>query len=68
MTQEELGQFLRNAKDPDLFASLAAMERAAVMARSVAIQTGTAIVVVENGQIVRRTAVELQRELPRYPL
>lgn len=50
------------ARDQDLFASIAAMKRAAALARLVAVQTGTAIVVSKNEKIVRRTAAELQAE------
>lgn len=56
MKLEELSQ----AKDQDLITSVAAMKRAAAMARQIAIQTGTAIVVCEDGKIIRRTAAELQ--------
>jgi hypothetical protein len=58
MTQQELSK----AKNPDLRASLAAMRRAAQMARSTAIQTDTEIVIVEDGKPVRVTAEELRKE------
>jgi hypothetical protein len=58
MTQQELSK----AKNPDLRASLAAMRRAAEMARSTAIQTNTEIVIVKDGKPVRITAEELRRE------
>jgi hypothetical protein len=58
MTQRELSK----AKNPDLRASLAAMRRAAEMARSTAIQTGTEIVIVKDGKPVRVTAEELRKE------
>mgnify|MGYP003603733976 CR=1 FL=1 len=57
MTPQELAQ----AKDPDLRASLQAMQRAAELARQTAIQTGTGIVIVENRQVVRMSAEQLQR-------
>lgn len=41
------------AKNPDLRASFAALQRAAELARKVAVQTDTAIVVVENGRLIR---------------
>lgn len=50
---------LSSAKDPDLFSSVAAIQRAAMLARQVAIQTGTAIIVCQDGKIIRRTAAEL---------
>jgi len=58
MTQQELSR----AKNPDLRASLAAMRRAAEMARSTAIQTNTEIVIVKDGKPVRVTAEELLKE------
>lgn len=39
------------AKDPDLKASLAAMQRAALAARKMAVQTGTDIVIFSNQQL-----------------
>lgn len=69
MTPEDLAQ----AKDPDLRHSLAAMKRAAAMARQIAIQTGTELITYEDGKIVRRTAEALlaesrveQATSPRY--
>ena len=59
MTQQELCK----AKDQDLIASVAAMKRAAALARQVAVQTGTRIVVNVNDTIVWRTALQLQAEL-----
>ncbi len=53
---------IREAKDPDLRASVVAMQRAADLARTIAIQTDTGIVVVENGQIVHISAAALRRE------
>ena len=58
MTQQELSK----AKNPDLRASLAAMRRAAEMARSTAIQTNTEIIIVKDGKTVRVTAEELREE------
>ena len=55
-------QELSKARNPDLRASLAAMVRAAELARQIAVQTGTAIVVVRDGKPVRITAEELRRE------
>lgn len=61
MTQKDLDL----AKDPDLRASLKAMQRAAELARKTAMQTGTAIVIVQNDQIVYLSARELaQRNEP----
>lgn len=49
------------AKDPDLRASMAAMQRAAELARKTAIQTDTGIVIVRDGQIVHISAQELRQ-------
>ncbi|MEA1052264.1 hypothetical protein U5801_21015 [Lamprobacter modestohalophilus] len=54
---------ISQAKDPDLRASLAAMQRAAQSARKTAIQTDTAIVVVREGQLVRVSADELRQQI-----
>lgn len=43
---------IATARNPDLRASPAAMRRAAQMARKTAIQTGTELIVVRDGQIV----------------
>lgn len=53
-------QDLSKAKNPDLRASLAAMQRAAELARRTAVQTDTAIVVVQNGKLVRISAEQLR--------
>ena len=54
-------QDISKAKDPDLRASMSAMQRAAALARKTAIQTETYIVIVENGQLVRVSADELRQ-------
>lgn len=56
MTQADLAK----AKDPDLRASLAAMRRAAAMARQMAIDTDTGIVIVRDGKPVVISADELR--------
>jgi hypothetical protein len=57
MTRDPVSQ----AKDKDLPASLAAMQRAARAARETAVRTNTAIVV-QRGQVARRiTAEELRK-------
>ncbi|QBR00434.1 hypothetical protein [Paraburkholderia pallida] len=56
MTQQELYK----AKNPDLRASLAAMQRAAELARQTAILTNTEIIVVRNGKVVRIPAEQLR--------
>ena len=57
MTQKDLSK----AKDPDLRASLAAMQRAAEMARRTAIQTDTEIVIVRGGKMERIPAEQLRK-------
>ena len=51
---------ISRAKDPDLRGSLPAMRRAAAMARKIAIQTGTGLVINRNGKPVRIPASELR--------
>ena len=50
---------ISEAKDPDLRASMAALQRAALQARKTAIQTGTNLVIVKDGQLLRISAEEL---------
>ena len=52
---------LSEAKNPDLRASLAGMRRAAALARQIAIQTDTEIVLVRDGKPVRISAAELRK-------
>ncbi len=58
MTQKELN----TAKDQDLIFSLEAMNRAAQLARKIAIQTDTAIIVFQDEKIVRISSSELREE------
>jgi hypothetical protein len=58
LTQQDLAK----AKNPDLRASLAAMRRAAKMARQTAIQTDTGIIVVRDGKPVRISAKQLRED------
>ena len=58
MTQHELAL----AKDPDLRASLAAIHRAADLARKTALQTDTGIVIVRDEKLVRISAEQLRHE------
>lgn len=60
MTQEELWK----AKNPDIRNSLTAMKRAAELARKIAIQTNTAIVLVKDGKPVRILADQLRERTP----
>lgn len=52
---------INQAKNPDLRASLAGMQRAAELARKTAIQTDTNLVVVKDGKITRISAEELRQ-------
>ncbi len=52
---------ISQAKDQDLPASMAALQRAAESARKTAIQTDTAIVVKRDGKLVRISAQELRK-------
>jgi hypothetical protein len=58
---------ISTARDPDLRASLVALQRAARMARQIAIQTGTGIVVVQDGRTVHISADELRRQSEAEP-
>jgi hypothetical protein len=51
---------ISEAKDKDLRASMAALQRAALVARKTAIQTDTGIVIHRKGQLVRIPASELR--------
>ncbi len=51
---------IQEAKDPDLRASIAAMNRAAETARKTAIQTGTDLIIVKNGKLIRISADSLR--------
>ena len=53
---------ISTAKDPDLRASVAAMHRAAAMARETAIRTDTNLVVVKDGKLVRISAQALRAD------
>ena len=52
---------ISTAKNPDLRASMAAMQRAAALARKTAIQTDTGIVIVRDGRIVHVSEQELRQ-------
>lgn len=52
---------ITTAKDPGLRASMAAMQRAAALARKTAIQTDTHIVIIEGEKLVRISPEELQQ-------
>lgn len=56
MKAEELAR----ARNPDLRGSLAAMRRAAELARKTAIQTDTGIIIVRDGKPVRISAAQLR--------
>lgn len=53
---------ISEAKDPDLRASLAALQRASQLARQTAIQTGTHLVIVKDGRLLRIPADELREQ------
>ncbi len=52
---------ISEAKDMDLRASMAALQRAAESARKTAIQTDTGIVIQRDGKLVRIPANELRK-------
>lgn len=55
---------ISKAKDPDIRAALGALKRAALLARKTAIQTGTDLIVVKNGQLTRISTKELLQSAP----
>ncbi|MBF0147799.1 MAG: hypothetical protein HQL84_13875 [Magnetococcales bacterium] len=57
-------QDITKANDPLLRASPGAMQRAAQLARKVAMQTDTCLVILHEGQLVRISAEELRRGAP----
>lgn len=57
---------IANAKNPDLRASMNALRRASGLAIQTAIQTNTAIVIMEDGEIVRISGEELQSRQSVY--
>ena len=52
---------ITKAKDPALRGSLDALQRSAAAARKVAIQTGTHLVIVKDGKLLRLSAEDLRR-------
>ena len=52
---------IQEAKDPDLRASVAAISRAAELARQTAIQTGSSIVIMVDGKLTRISTLQLQK-------
>ncbi len=53
-------QDLSMARSPELRASLAALQRAAALARKTAIQTNTDLLVVKNGELIRISGEQLR--------
>jgi hypothetical protein len=53
---------ISEARDPDLRASKVAIQRAALLARKVAIQTGTDLIIVQDGKLCRLRGDELRVE------
>ncbi len=58
---------ISHAKNPDLRASQAALQRAADLARQTAIQTDTALIVVQDGKTVRIPAAVLRQQTQAKP-
>lgn len=54
---------ISEAQNPDLRASVAAMQRAAEQARKTAIQTGTDLIVVRDGKITRISPETLRENM-----
>ena len=51
---------ISEARDPDLRSSAVAIQRAALLARKVAIQTVTDLIVVQDGKLTRLSPEELE--------
>ena len=58
---------ISTAKDPDLRGSLTALQRASELARRTAIQTGTNLVIVKDGQTLRIPAATLAEQSKDAP-
>ena len=58
---------ISNAKDPDLRASHEALRRASELARKTAIQTGTDLIIVQNGKTVRIPPAVLREQTQPKP-
>ena len=58
MTTKDISE----AKDPDLRSSMAALLRASQLARKIAIQTDTDLIIAKDGKLVRISPEELRRE------
>jgi hypothetical protein len=58
---------ISKASDPDLRASVAAIHRAAELARKIAIQTETDLIIMEGGSIVRISPDELRAQMAQRP-
>jgi hypothetical protein len=56
-------QDIREAKDELLRASIVALQRASLFARETAIRTGTHLVLVQDGKLMRIPAHELRMQL-----
>lgn len=54
---------ISEAKDPDLRGSMAALQRASLLARKTAIQTDTHLVIVKDGQLLRLSAEDLRQQV-----
>lgn len=58
---------ISQAKDPGLRGSLAALQRAAELARKTAIQTDTDLIIVRDGELVRISAAVLREQAKLKP-
>ena len=58
---------ISEARDPDLRASAVAIQRAALLARKVAIQTGTDLIVVQDGKLTRLSPESLRVDSANEP-
>ena len=54
---------ISEAKDPGMRGSMAALERAALQARKTAIETGTRLIIVKDGQLLKISPEELRQQI-----
>ena len=61
MNEKDISQ----ANDPDLRTAIVALKRAAEMARAIAIQTGTDLVISDAGRLTHIPTADLRRKQPK---
>ena len=54
---------ISEAKDPDMRTAMAALKRAALQARKIAIKTGTRLIIVKDDQLLKISPEELRQQI-----